>query len=93
MADREMALAIGHYINELLEKISALEAVLEEQRITDSQARHVEIPWKEDVKRILQDPSFRRLSVGQSNALLQAIGDETQASALIRALCRNYFQT
>jgi hypothetical protein len=88
-----MALAIGNYINELLQKISALEAVLAEHRITDSQGRRVEIPWREDVKRILQDPSFRRLSVAQSNALLQAIDDETQASALIRALCRNYFQT
>jgi hypothetical protein len=89
MTDREMALALGNYINELLAKIAAMEAVLAERRVTDPQGR---IQWRDDVSRVLLDPASRRLSDAQSRVLLQTVGDETQASALIRALCRNYFQ-
>ncbi len=92
MTDKEMALALGQYINSLLQKIAALEGVFPEYRITNHEGRRVEIPWKEDVKRIAQEESFRRLSDAQSDALLRAIGDETQPSDLIRALCRTYLQ-
>ncbi len=92
MTDKEMALALGQYINSLLQKISALEGAFLEYRITDETGLRKEIPWREDVKRIVQEESFRRLSDAQRTALLQAIGDETQALPLIRALCRHYLQ-
>jgi hypothetical protein len=88
----KMALALGHYINELLKKIAALEGTFLEYRVTNHEGHRVEIPWREDLKRVSQEPSFRGLSDAQSTALLQAIGDETQSSALIRALCRHYLQ-
>ena len=87
-----MALALGQYINSLLEKISALQGVFLEYRIPSPDGHRVEIPWREDSKRIAQEPSFRDVSAAQSAALLQAIGDETQPSDLIRALCRHYLQ-
>jgi hypothetical protein len=92
MADKEMALALSQYINSLLEKIAALEGVFLEYKITNPDGHRVEIPWKEDLKRIRQESSFRDLSDAQSDALLRAIGDESQPSALIRALCRHYLQ-
>jgi hypothetical protein len=91
MTDREMALALGHYVNSLLQKVSALEGAFLEYRVTNEQGQRVEIPFREDVKRIEKEESFQRLSGAQSASLLQAIGDETQPSALIRALCRHYF--
>ncbi|HEX3438416.1 MAG TPA: hypothetical protein VHT24_16725 [Pseudacidobacterium sp.] len=91
MTDKEMALALGQYINSLLQKISGLEGIFAEYRITDHEGHRIEIPWREDLKRISQEPSFRQLSDAQSDAPLLAISDETEASALIRALCRNYF--
>jgi hypothetical protein len=92
MTDKEMALALGQYINSLLQKISALQGVFLEYRITDNEGHRVEIPWREDLNRVVQESSFRDLSDAQCCALLRAIGDETQASPLIRALCRHYLQ-
>jgi hypothetical protein len=92
MTDKEMALALGHYINSLLEKIAAQQGVFLEYRVMNDEGHRVEIPWREDLKRVAQEPTFRDLSAAQSSALLQAIGDETQGSSLIRALCRHYLQ-
>jgi hypothetical protein len=80
MTDRDIALALGDYINNLLAKIEALRTLIPDYQ-------------EDDLKRIMQDPAFRRISDGQSSALLHAIGDKTQASDLIHALGRNYFQT
>ena len=92
MTDKEMALAMGQYINSLLTKISALEGVFLEYRITDQDGRRREIPWREDLMRVAQEPAFREVSAARSDGLLRAIGDEHQASALIRALCRHYLR-
>jgi hypothetical protein len=92
MTDKEMVLALGNYINSLLAKRAALEGAFLNYRIPNEEGRQVELPWKEDVKRIEQEESFRRLSGAQSDSLLQAIGDETQPSDLIRALCKHYLQ-
>ena len=93
MTDREMALALGSYINSLWQKIAALEGVFLEYRIINEQGHRVEIPWREVAARIAQEPSFLDSSRAQSDALLRAIGAETQLSALIRALCKHYLQT
>jgi hypothetical protein len=79
MTDKEMTLALGHYINSLLAKIAAMQSL-----IPDCQ--------QDDVNRIQQEPAFRRLSDRQSSALLQAVGDCTQAPDLIRSLCKHYLQ-
>ena len=55
MTDREMALALGEYTVRLLGRISALECVFMQYKITNPDGSRVEIPWNEDAKRIAQE--------------------------------------
>ncbi len=83
MTDQESALRLGTYINGLLGEIESLKGVILEYG-------HQEIPLAEAKKRISQEEIFRRVADAQRTGLLQAIGDETQASALIHALCKHF---
>ena len=86
-----MALALGRYVNSLLEEIEALKGVFLEYRIETPDGRR-EIPVAEMKKKVSQEDGFRAVADAQRTALLQAIGDETQGSDLIRALYRHYLQ-
>jgi hypothetical protein len=90
MTDNDMALRLGEYINSLLEEIAALKGVFLEYRIETPAGRR-EIPVEEMKKRVSLEAGFREVCDAQRRGLLQAIEHETQASALIRSLCRHYF--
>jgi hypothetical protein len=90
MTDKEMALELGEYINRLLMRISTLEGVFTEYRITGEDGHRRELPWKEDAKRIAQEPAFLDLSDAQSRGLLQAVGDDIPESQLICSLHRHF---
>jgi len=85
MTDREIAIRIGNYINGLIQRIVVYEGVFIEYRLpTELGAR--EIPFREDAKRIAQEPSLIELADARRDGLLAAIGSETESSALIRIL-------
>jgi predicted exporter len=79
MTDRDVAIALGEYINSLLAYISALQTLMPDYQ-------------QDDIKKVLQNDEFYRLSAGQRATLMQSIGDETQASSLLHALSRNFSQ-
>lgn len=90
MTDKERALGLGEYIVRLLTRISALESVFTEYRIMNPDGHQVEIPWKEDAKRIAQEAGALEISAAQSRSLRQAVGGEIPESQLIRALYRHF---
>lgn len=90
MTDKEMALALGEYIVNLIGRIHALEGTFLEYRVTNEEGHRVEIPWKEDSKRIALEPAVRDLSDAQLRYMRESIGDETQGSDLIRALYSHF---
>jgi hypothetical protein len=90
MTDQAMALALGDYINGLLERITALEGLFTEYSLVREDGHRVEIPYRDLVKKILHEDAFRRLADGQYDSLRQAIGDGTPESELIRALYRHF---
>ena len=91
MTDKETALALGQYINSLLQEIDALKGVIFEYRVEGPNGPQ-EIPLLEVKKKVSREEIFRRVCDAQRTGLLQAIGDETQASLLIRALSSHYLQ-
>ncbi len=90
MSDREMALGLGEYIVKLLRQISALQGVFTEYRITSDDGHRIEIPWKQDVKRIAGEPAALDVVAVQLRSLHEAIGDGTHESELIRALYHHF---
>ena len=82
MTDQEMVIRLGNYIIKLQRDISALEGVFTEYRIDTPDGRR-EIPYKEMAKKV---------AVEQRRSLLEAIGNETQGSALIRGLYREFLE-
>ncbi len=92
MTDKEMALALGEYIVQLLGRISALESVFMEHRITNPDGNRVEISWKDDANRIAREAAALELSAAQSRSLQQAIGAGTPKSELIRSLYRHFVE-
>lgn len=91
MTDREMALAIGEYIIRLQRQVSALEGAFLDYRINTPEGRR-EIPFREVAARVAQEQGFLEVSAVQRQGLHQAIGHETHASSLIRALHREFLE-
>jgi hypothetical protein len=91
MTDQEMAVRLGSYIIKLQRDISALQGVIKEYR-SDTPQGGREIPWREQAKRIAQDEGLQRIAVEQRRMLLGAIGRETQGSALIHGLYRQFLE-
>lgn len=91
MTDREMVIQLGNYIIKLQRDISALEGVFTEYRIDTLEGRR-EIPYKEMAKKIAQEEGPQQIAVEQRRSLLEAIGNETQGSALIRGLYREFLE-
>ena len=89
MTDREMALALGEYINGLLVEIETLNGVVDSMAQNPVPPREVSL--EEMKRRVSEDETFQRTVAAHRNALLHALGRETEAPALIQALCRNYF--
>lgn len=90
MTDREMALGLGEYIVGLLRRISALQGVFTEYRVPTEDGRRIEIPWKEDEKRMATEPAALEIVAAQLRSLREAVGDETPESQLLRALYRHF---
>jgi len=90
MTDREMALGLGEYIVRLLGRIAALEGVFTEYRVPQRDGRQVELPWKEDSKRVAQESGALEISAARLRSLHHAVGDGTLESELIRALHRHF---
>jgi hypothetical protein len=88
MTDREMVLALGKYINGLLVEIETLKGVMD--CIAQNPAPPRETSLEEMKRRVLEDEAFQRTVAAHRNALLHALGRETEASALIRAF-HNHF--
>jgi len=91
MTDNEMALKLGNYIIKLQRQVSALEGAFLEYRINTPGGRR-EIPLREVAARVAQEQGFLQVSAAQRDGLLQAIEHETQGSALIRALHREFLE-
>lgn len=89
MTDKEMVTRLGTYINGLLQEIEALKGVFLEYRIETPEGRR-EIPLQEMKRMVSQEEYFRRIADAQQSGLIQVIEHETEASALIRALCKHY---
>lgn len=87
-----MTLALGNYIIKLQRDISALQGVFTEYRIETQMGQKVEIPWREMAKTISQETGEQQIAVAQRHSLLLAIADETQGSALIRALHNQFLE-
>ena len=85
MTDQEIAIRLGNYINGLIQQIVVYEGVFMEYRAPTPTGQR-EIPFREDARRIAQEESLIQIADERRAALLQAIGDETQSSALIRIL-------
>jgi hypothetical protein len=91
MTDQEMVIRLGNYIIKLQRDISALEGVFTEYRIDTPDGRR-EIPYKEMAKKVAQEEGPQQVAVEQRRSLLEAIGNETQGSALIRGLYREFLE-
>ena len=91
MTDREMALKLGNYILKLHRELSALQGVFTEYRIMTPEGRR-EIPWRSQAEHIAQEEGALLVAAEQQRSLLRAIGDETQGSALIRGLYREFLK-
>ncbi len=91
MTDHEMALKLGNYIIKLQREISALQGVFTEYRIETPQGRR-EIPWRSQAEKIAQEESLMLIAAEQQRSLLRAIDGETQGSALIRGLYREFLE-
>lgn len=85
MTDQEIAIRLGNYINDLIHKSIVYEGVFMEYRISTSTGNR-ELPFRDDARRIAQEEALIEIADVRRSELLQAIGDETQASALIRIL-------
>jgi hypothetical protein len=68
------------------------EGVFIEYRLPTSSGTR-EIPFREDAKRIGQEPAVLELADARRDSLLQAIADETQASPLIRILQEKFLDS
>ena len=90
VTDREMVVALGEYINSLLGSISDLEKTFTNYRIPNDEGFPVELPWREDAKLVAMEEGQIEISAHQRSDVLAAIGDETLASGLIRALHDHY---
>jgi hypothetical protein len=91
MTDQEMVIRLGNYIIKLQRDISALEGVFTEYRIDTPDGRR-EIPYKEMAKKVAQEEGPQQVAVEQRRSLLEAIGNDTQGSALIRGLYREFLE-
>jgi len=89
MTDQEMVIRLGNYIIKLQRDISALEGVFTEYRIDTPDGRR-EIPYKEMAKKVAQEEGPQQVAVEQRRSLLEAIGNETQGSALIRGCIESF---
>jgi len=85
MTDKEMAADLGRYIIRLQTRIKALQSVLME-RWPSGLPDSAQVSWAEAVKAAALDDQFQKAAFAQRRILLQAIGAETQDSALIRVL-------
>lgn len=92
MTDRESAIRLGRYIIALRQQILEYEAVFMEYRISDEYGRRREIPFREDARRIGEEEALKRIAVELQNELLQGIGQQSEPSALIRELCRQFLE-
>lgn len=92
MTDREMAIQLGNYIIKLQSDISALEGVFTEYRISNPDGHLREIPYREVARKIALEEGPQQIAVEQRNSLIQAIGDETHDSSLIRKLYGEFLE-
>jgi hypothetical protein len=77
MTDREMAFAVGEYINQQLTRIAALESILKAHDVPE---------WREDAARILHEPAFLAVADAHIRHLQYSIPDDTPESKLIHVL-------
>jgi hypothetical protein len=91
MTDKEKVLALGNYIIKQQQRILIYEGVFMEYRISTSHGWR-EIPFREDAKRIAQEEALMQIADERQTELLLGIEHESEPSALIRALYRQFLK-
>jgi len=86
-----MIVRLGNYIIQLQRDVAALEGVFANYKINAEHGRR-EIPFREDAEKVSQEQGFQEVAAEQRRVLLQTVGHETQSSALIRGLYRQFLE-
>lgn len=88
MTDREMALALGEYIAQLLRRITILEGIVIEHGIVTPDRNS----WEDLIKLVSHRDEIQRVFLAQLHGLEQAVPDGTPESELIRALYQHFVE-
>lgn len=89
MTNQEKITHLGDYIIKLQQRILVYEGVFMEYRISTSRGPR-EIPFREDAKRIGQEEALMQIAAERQRELRQDIENESEPSALIRTLYRQF---
>jgi hypothetical protein len=89
MTDQERITRLGDYIIKQQQRILVYEGVFMEYRVSTSHGPR-EIPFREDAKRIAQEEALIQIADERRRELRQGIEHESEPSALIRALYRQF---
>jgi len=93
MTNKDMAIQIGEEINRLRSRIDALEGLMLNYRVMNSDNHQVEIPWRRDLVRVEAEPSHQELIHERSERWQAAIDAATYESDLIQVLWKSYCQS
>jgi hypothetical protein len=90
MTDRDLAFNLGRHIIKQMQRITALESFITEYYLSVPQC--AEVPWREAVKQNQNDETVQKTTSAWLKGLRLAIDAETQDSALIRVLHRQFLK-
>jgi hypothetical protein len=89
MTDQERVASLGEYIIKQQQRILVYEGVFMEYRVSTPHGLR-EIPFREDAKRIAQEEALIQIADERQHELRTGIERESEPSALIRALYRQF---